>query len=141
MIEMFTKHDYVLIACFVGSIVAAMIGLIVGLLLDSVLLALFAKALIPLLFCREAGLRHRGMLLRIVLYAAIGWWLTLNVQPSISEARRWRLKRIADAPFVGRDWYLVCSLVSGSMALVGTAFARSELKSEPKEESTDGALR
>lgn len=109
-------------ACFVGCAVGSLAGLWLMITFDAPMLAAFAAGLLPLAACWLAGLHDSKQLAKIAAYAFVGWMLTFDLQPAVTQSAASHAQRIAGLPLVGREWHVPASIVSTLLALIGVAF-------------------
>ena len=129
---MLKKRLNMMLACFLGCVVAALLCLLIAIKLDSPFLALVVAGMLPAGACFCAGLRDRKMVAKIVIYATVGWALTFMLAPQIGQSPDSRTRRIADVPLVGKEWYIPSSLVSTLLAMVGATFIPNEFLANPR---------
>ena len=116
------ERRHLLVACLLGCTVAALIGVLMAVKFNSAVPAIVSATLIPPAACYAAGVRALRPLAKVALYSSIGWGITYSLKPQISQSASSHNARIAQAPLVGTEWYIACSCVSSSLALVGAAF-------------------
>lgn len=115
-----------LFACFIGCLAAGLLGLLAALKFDSPFLAFLAAGLLPAVACFWVGLRDQTMLLKIVMYASVGWTVTFLLAPQIGQSSDLLARQIAASPLVGREWLIPSSVASSLLAMVGAAFIPTE---------------
>lgn len=124
---MLSRRFNLLLVCFVGSFLGALIGLLAVIKTGSPVLAVLAASVLPVVCCSVAGFQNPKLLAKIAIYAAIGWGLTFVLQPQISQSSTSSSLRVASATFAGYGWYLPCSFVSCLMAMTaGVSDSRPE---------------
>jgi hypothetical protein len=114
---------YNLFACLIGCVVGSLLGLLLMLKSDAPFLAMLCARAFPAATCWMAGISDTKQLCKIASYAAIGWLLTVLLEPAIAQSPAQRLRHIVALPLVGYDWHLLASIVSTLLALVGAWFA------------------
>lgn len=126
------QDRFVLIAtCLVGTAVAAMLGLPVAILTDSMIVAWLLSAAIPCTALWLVGLRSGGQLAKIAIYALLGWIVCRGLEPTISEVAASRVRRIAQDPLAGKGWYIACFIFSAILTSVGAAFVPLRERNNP----------
>ncbi|MEL6109742.1 MAG: hypothetical protein AAFU85_27340 [Planctomycetota bacterium] len=110
--------------CVIGCGISSLAGLCLMLAFDLPLFAALLAAVAPGVACWfSAELRDPSQLVKIGVYALIGWALTFALQPVISQDAASKAARIVELPLVGFEWHLVASVVSTLLAIVGAVFA------------------
>ena len=112
-----------LIACFVGCIIASLLGLVLVFVLDSPWFAFLTAAVIPTLACWRSGISSSAQLIKISAYSGTGWMLTFMLQPGFAQSAASHARRIAELPLAGNEWHLPACFVSTLLALIGVYFA------------------
>lgn len=127
----------IMLACLVGSVIAALVGLVMLLTFNAFVLPMLSAALFPAIACWKTGKIEFNQIAKIAGYAALGWLLGSMLQPMIVESPAQHSQRILAMPLVGRDWHIPASALSTLLALVGVSFAPLQTESVKKKHIDD----
>lgn len=81
------RASRLVLAWFVGTLAAAVIGVTTAAFYQLIWVSLIAAVVLPLLALVLAGIRQTAFLVRIAVYATIGWGLCYLFQPAESSRR------------------------------------------------------
>ena len=114
----------ILLACFAGSVVASLAGLLVAVKFDAGLLSLVFSVALPTFFCYHAGLKSQSHLATIAAYAAIGWGIGVMLTPAVAIGPSSQLKKIIASQLAGHDHLLPCVILSSILATSRSFFVK-----------------
>ena len=111
------RKPYVVLACFLGCVLGGLIGHGIQAREYNVWIAFVAATILPTSFCIIAGLRDRHQILKLAVYAGVGWALTFILRPRVAGI---------NVPPAPPYWFVYCSVVSLLLALVAVSFMPKE---------------
>ncbi len=130
-----------LFACLAGCFIAAILGLLLLLKLESPALAMLTAGIVPAIACWLSGITDKRQLVKIAIYGGTGWVLTFMLQPAIAQSAASHTQRIATLPLFGNDWHIPASIVSTLLALIGVYFVPDKLNPMSLNQTETGDTR
>jgi len=108
---------FVLSATAAGCLLAFVSGVWLSAYFNSDVPAILAATMLPTFGAMVGGVRNRRQLLKVAMFALIGWLLGYTLQPAISGRHN------ADIPSIIENWVATAFVPSSLLALIGASFA------------------